>query len=209
MGCVILTRKLFNLPIRQSWRCICISVFFCFLGVFVGFFLFFFFFDAEKGRRSGSDAPDIGPILPSTAMLLEIEVPSRILWGSSDATVTGATMHSVAADPFFYSSICNRENAIKCYIQPVVMNQLKSVGVVYLSSTCNWSCLSYHSRERISTIFVDSWPKNILFNMEGNALKNCIRLYTLHMWIRWSYRYWKTKCGVKWDLMTWISQSCW
>ena len=34
MGCVILTRKLFNLPICQSWRCISIS----------GFFLFCFFF---------------------------------------------------------------------------------------------------------------------------------------------------------------------
>ena len=60
MGCVILTRKLFNLAIRVSPLLCCLFVF-----VVVVFFLFIYlFFNAEKwcGQshtgRSGSDAPE-------------------------------------------------------------------------------------------------------------------------------------------------------
>ena len=60
MGCVILTRKLFNLPIRVS------PIFFPFFF----FFIYLFIINAEKwcGQsrtgRSGSDAPEMSEVIP-------------------------------------------------------------------------------------------------------------------------------------------------
>ena len=71
MGCVILTRKLFNLPIRQSWKCIHILGVF-FRVFFLGFFFFFLNFMVKSGAAKA--APPVAvpnaPVWDTLKMML-------------------------------------------------------------------------------------------------------------------------------------------